>query len=182
MFFPQNQFTPAIWDYIRPEFVRFIHVGWLFFVWSSSAQISMGGHLNLDGGDAKSRWGDANSRWGDASPVQFKYWLYNIIRANYLTQQTEQSTSTGTVQLYIQDQLLFHRRLLLLITRTWAQKCAWHLTTCILSFLLLNYHWKRYRYHVYFCSWTLVKALEAVFVARNMRPRQCRQKQTLRLL
>ena len=26
----------------------------------------MGGRLNLDGGDAKSRWGDANSRWGDA--------------------------------------------------------------------------------------------------------------------
>ena len=28
----------------------FIGAGWLFIVWSSSAQISMGGRLNLDGG------------------------------------------------------------------------------------------------------------------------------------
>ena len=54
MFFPRNQvktkkkqtknkvFT-AIWD-------NFIRAGWLFFVWSSSAQISMGGRLNLDWG------------------------------------------------------------------------------------------------------------------------------------
>ena len=40
----------AIWDYIRPEFVAFIRAGWLLFVSSSSAQISMGGRLNLDGG------------------------------------------------------------------------------------------------------------------------------------
>ena len=33
----------------------------------------MVGHLNLDGGDAKSQLGDANSQWGDASPLQFKY-------------------------------------------------------------------------------------------------------------
>ena len=40
----------AIWDYIWPEFVGFIRAGWLFFVWSSSAQISMGKTRNLDGG------------------------------------------------------------------------------------------------------------------------------------
>ena len=40
----------AIWDYIRPEFVGFIRAGWLLFVSSSSAQISIGGRLNLDGG------------------------------------------------------------------------------------------------------------------------------------
>ena len=40
----------AIWDYIRPEFVGFIRAGWLLIVSSSSAQISMGGRLNLDGG------------------------------------------------------------------------------------------------------------------------------------
>ena len=56
VFFSRNQvntkkkvFT-AIWDYIRPEFVGFIRAGWLLFVSSSSAQISMGGRLNLDGG------------------------------------------------------------------------------------------------------------------------------------
>ena len=56
VFFPPNQvktkkkvFT-AIWDYIRPEFVGFIRAGWLLIVSSSSAQISMGGCLNLDGG------------------------------------------------------------------------------------------------------------------------------------
>ena len=42
---------------------RFIHVGWLFFVWSSSAQISMGGGtLTLDG-----------KTCFPASPLQFKY-------------------------------------------------------------------------------------------------------------
>ena len=40
----------AIWDYIRPEFVGFIRASWLLIVSSSSAQISMGGRLNLDGG------------------------------------------------------------------------------------------------------------------------------------
>ena len=40
----------AIWNYIRPEFVGFIRAGWLLVVSSSSAQISMGGRLNLDGG------------------------------------------------------------------------------------------------------------------------------------
>ena len=39
----------AILDYIRPEFKGFMHAGWLFFISSSSAQISMG-MLNLDGG------------------------------------------------------------------------------------------------------------------------------------
>ena len=70
----------AIWDYIRLEFVGFIRAGWLLIVSSSSAQISMGGRLNVDWGGAKSgwgyaksRWGDANSRWGDAPPLQFKY-------------------------------------------------------------------------------------------------------------
>ena len=39
-----------IWDNIRPEFVGFIcGAGWLLFA-SSSAQISMGGRLNLDEG------------------------------------------------------------------------------------------------------------------------------------
>ena len=37
-------------QYIRPGFVGFIHAGWLLFVSSSSAQIPMGGRLNLDGG------------------------------------------------------------------------------------------------------------------------------------
>ena len=40
----------AIWDYIRPEFVRFIRAAWLLIVLSFSAQISMSGRLNLDGG------------------------------------------------------------------------------------------------------------------------------------
>ena len=40
----------TIWDYIRPEFVGFIRAGWLLIVSSSSAQISIGGRLNLDGG------------------------------------------------------------------------------------------------------------------------------------
>ena len=55
-FFPGTRWRPkkkvftAIWDYIRPEFVGFIRAGWLLIVSSSSAQISMGGRLNLHGG------------------------------------------------------------------------------------------------------------------------------------
>ena len=40
----------ADWKHTRPEFVGFIRANWLLFVCSSSAQISMGGRLNLDGG------------------------------------------------------------------------------------------------------------------------------------
>ena len=40
----------ATWDYIRLEFVGFIRAGWLVIVSSSSAQILVGGRLNLDGG------------------------------------------------------------------------------------------------------------------------------------
>ena len=54
--FPRSQvktkkkvFT-VIWDYIRPEFVGFIRASWLLIVSSSSARVSMGGRLNLDGG------------------------------------------------------------------------------------------------------------------------------------
>ena len=32
-----------MWDYIRPDFAEFIRADRPFFVWSSSAQISMGG-------------------------------------------------------------------------------------------------------------------------------------------
>ena len=64
-FSPRNQFFPAIWYYVRPEFVGFLHAGWLFFVWSSSAQILTVGHLNLD---------------GEMSPQKFKYWsLYTSL-------------------------------------------------------------------------------------------------------
>ena len=60
----------AIWDYIWPEFVGFICVGWIFLVWLSSAQISMGGSLNLDGGTLNLDGGTRTP----ASPLQFKYW------------------------------------------------------------------------------------------------------------
>ena len=77
VYFPRNQFTPAIWDDIRPEFVRLIHAGWLFFVWLSSAQISMGV-------TPKSRWGDAKSRWRTRPPYNLSTgfigleWLFFI--------------------------------------------------------------------------------------------------------
>ena len=54
-FFPkikgrQKKVFTAIWDYNRPELVGFIRAGWFFFVSSSSAQILVGGRLNLNGG------------------------------------------------------------------------------------------------------------------------------------
>ena len=83
--FPRNQVKTTKKDFFATifeavtifgrKFVESFNPAWLFFLWSSSAQLSVGGRLNLDGGDAKSRWGDANSQWGDASPLQFKYWL-----------------------------------------------------------------------------------------------------------
>ena len=66
----------------RPEFVRFIRAGWLFFVWTSSAPISMGGRLNLDEGTLNLDGGaltlDGGTR-SPASPLQFKYWSYLIL-------------------------------------------------------------------------------------------------------
>ena len=60
-----------MWDYIRPEFVRFIRAGWLLIVSSSSAQISMGGRLNLD-------WGMLTLDGGTRSPYNLStapnYW------------------------------------------------------------------------------------------------------------
>ena len=56
VFFSRNQVKtkkkvfPAIWDYILPEFVGFIRAGWPLIVSSSSAQVSIGGRLNIDGG------------------------------------------------------------------------------------------------------------------------------------
>ena len=50
----------TIWDYIRPGFVGFIWAGWLLIVSSSSAQISIGGRLNLDGGTPNLNGGTPN--------------------------------------------------------------------------------------------------------------------------
>ena len=82
--FPRNKvntkkkvFT-AIWDYIRPELVGFIRAGLFLIVSSCSAQISMGGRLNLDRGTLNLDGGkltlDGETR-PPASFLQFKYWL-----------------------------------------------------------------------------------------------------------
>ena len=71
----QNQkvFT-ATWYYIRPKFGVYSCWQALFRLIIQRWNLN-GGGLNLDEGDAKSRWGDANSRWEDASFLQFKYWV-----------------------------------------------------------------------------------------------------------
>ena len=81
VFFLRNQvktkkkkvFT-AIWDYIRLD-IGFIRAGWLLIVSSSSAQISMDGRLNLDGGTLNVDGGTLNLDGGTRPPLQFKYWL-----------------------------------------------------------------------------------------------------------
>ena len=55
----------AIRQYIRPELVGFVRDNRHFRL-IVQRSILHGGILNLDGGDAKSRWGDADFRWGDA--------------------------------------------------------------------------------------------------------------------
>ena len=51
--FPRNQVKTKKKKRSSPQFgrkfVRFFSPSWLFFLWSSSAQLSMGGRLNLDG-------------------------------------------------------------------------------------------------------------------------------------
>ena len=67
-----------MWDYIRPEFVGFTRAGWLLIASSSSAQISMGGRLNLDGGTLNLDGGTLTLDGGTrppASTLQFKYCL-----------------------------------------------------------------------------------------------------------
>ena len=65
----------TIWDYIRQEFVGFIHAGWLLIVSSPYVQISMGGRLNLDGGTLTLDGGTCSP----TSPLQFKYCLYCLV-------------------------------------------------------------------------------------------------------
>ena len=56
--FPRNQVknkkekrsSPQFATTFGRKFVGSFSPGWLFFLWSSSAQLSMGGRLNLDGG------------------------------------------------------------------------------------------------------------------------------------
>ena len=82
VFFPRIQmktkkkvFT-AIWDYIQPEFLGFIRAGWFLIVSLFSAQISMGGRLNLDGGTLNLKGGTLTlDGWTrpPAFPLQFKY-------------------------------------------------------------------------------------------------------------
>ena len=73
-FFPETRWRPkkmvftAIWDYIRPQFGEFIRAGWLLIVSSSSAQISMGGRLNLDGGKLNLDGGTLTLDWGTRPP------------------------------------------------------------------------------------------------------------------
>ena len=87
VFFPQNQvntkkkrkkvFT-AIWDYLLPEFVGFIRAGWLLIVSSSSAKISMGGPLNLDGGTPNLDGGTLTLDGGTRPPYNLST-AYNCI-------------------------------------------------------------------------------------------------------
>ena len=77
------------------------------FLPQTSTQFSMGGRLNLVGGDAQSRWGDAQSRWGDAStpsPLQFKYWLGPILFLIYINDLSNCSNFKTT--LYANDSVL----------------------------------------------------------------------------
>ena len=50
------------------KFVGCFSPGWLFFLWSSSAQLSLGGTLTLDGGTRP-----------PASTLQFNYWLLRLL-------------------------------------------------------------------------------------------------------
>ena len=61
--------------------------GWLFFLCSSSAQLSMGGRLNFDGRTLTLDGGTLNLDGGtrlSASPLQFKYWLQRVIETIFL--------------------------------------------------------------------------------------------------
>ena len=53
------------------KFVGYFSPGWLFFLWSSSDQLLMGGRLNLDGATLISM----GRRVLPRPPLQFKYWL-----------------------------------------------------------------------------------------------------------
>ena len=68
----------AIWDYIPPEFVGFICAGWLLTVSSSSAQISMGGRLNLDGGTLNLDGGTLTLDGGTRPPYNLSTAYYDV--------------------------------------------------------------------------------------------------------
>ena len=90
----KKRFSPQFATIFGRKFVGSFSPGWLLLLWSSSAQLSMGGRLNLDGEMPKSRCGDANSRWGTrppASALQIKYCpklCQNICLVNICLYQT----------------------------------------------------------------------------------------------
>ena len=60
----------------------FIRAGWFFFVWTSSAQISMGRRLNLDGRTLNLDGGTLTLDGGTrplAFPLQFRYYWYTKV-------------------------------------------------------------------------------------------------------
>ena len=81
---PKKRSSPQFATTLGWKFVISFSIGWLFFLWSSSAQLSMVGRLNLDGGTLNL---DGGTR-PPASPLQFKYWLQtiNIFRAKIFMQ------------------------------------------------------------------------------------------------
>ena len=83
--FPQNQVktkkkrsSPQFATIFGRKFVGSFSPSWLFFLWSSSAQLLMGGSLNLDGGTLNLDGGTLTIDGGDASLLQFEYWRITV--------------------------------------------------------------------------------------------------------
>ena len=69
--------SPQFATIFGKKFVGSFSPGWLFFLWSSSAQLSMRGRLNFNGGTLNLDGGtltlDGETR-PPVLPLQFKYW------------------------------------------------------------------------------------------------------------
>ena len=86
--FPQNQVktkkkrsSPQVANIFDRKFVGFFSPRWLFFVRSSSAQLSMGGRLNLDGGTLNLDGGTLTLDGGTRPPYNLST-VYKLLKFN----------------------------------------------------------------------------------------------------
>ena len=73
---PKKRSSPQVATIFGRKFVGSSGPGWLFFLWSSSAQLWMGGRLNLDGETLNLDGGTLTLDWGTRPPYNLstEYW------------------------------------------------------------------------------------------------------------
>ena len=90
------------------KFVESFSSGWLFFLWSSSAQLSVGGRLNLDGGTVNLDGGTLTLDGGTrlpASPCNLST-VYNYSKNSIFMVVSQTAKTSDSSRLYVDNEEL----------------------------------------------------------------------------